>query len=375
MEPRVTNQTWGPPGAPSGTDAPPHPELPPPPGPLSAGTAYAGLGVRALSLFVDALASLVVAIPLAASQGGLQASNGSFRAELSGIPFLVAVVAWLAYMTLAEATVGASLGKLLVGVRVRRADNDRLTATGAVVRNLLRLIDALPYFIPYLVGGVAVARSPQRQRLGDRAAGTVVVRAHSVPAGGDLATSAPWGPPVVLGFGLVIILAATYGLAATARHCDIGNGVYDCHDVRFEYPGSWSVVRDVRVMTTGNLEFADIVGLDAVNNVELQAYQLNQPIDRSNIAQSQQEVSAAATQLAEALSGTVTDGPRRIEMGGLPGFSIRIEGRYKGQPFTVAGVFLARGTTQYFLECQFTPNHAREIRTGCEQVMRTFRPT
>jgi uncharacterized RDD family membrane protein YckC len=375
MEPRDANQTWGPSGTLSGTDVPPRPEVPPPPGPLPAGTAYAGLGIRALALVIDALASLVVAIPLAASQGGLQASNGSFRAELTGVPFLVAVVAWLAYMTLAEATVGASLGKLLVGVRVRRADGGRSTVAAAVIRNLVRLIDALPYFIPYLVGGVAVARSPQRQRLGDRAAGTVVVRAHSVQAGGDLATSAPWGPRVVLGFGLVIILAATYGFAAMDGHCDIGNGVYDCHDVRFEYPGSWSVVRDVKVMTTGNLEFADVVALDAVNNVELQAYRLNQPIDRGNIAQSQQEVSAVAEQLAETLSGTVADGPRRIEMGGLPGFSIRIEGRYAGQPLTLEGVVLARGTTQYFLECQFTPDHAGEIRSGCEQVMRTFRPT
>jgi uncharacterized RDD family membrane protein YckC len=375
MEPRDANQTWGPPGTLSGTDVPPRPEVPPPPGPLPAGTAYAGLGIRALALVIDALASLVVAIPLAGSQGGLQASNGSFRAELTGVPFLVAVLAWLAYMTLAEATVGASLGKLLVGVRVRRVEGGRVTVAGAAVRNLLRLIDALPYFIPYLVGGVAVARSPQRQRLGDRAAGTVVVRAHSVQVGGDLATPAPWWPRVVLGFGLVIILAATYGFAVMARHCDIGNGVYDCHDVRFEYPGSWSVVRDVKVMTTGNLEFADVVGLDAVNNVELQAYRLNQPIDRGNIAQSQQEVSAVAEQLAETLSGTVADGPRRIEMGGLPGFSIRIEGRYGGQPLTLEGVVLARGTTQYFLECQFTPDHAGEIRSGCDQVMRTFRPT
>jgi uncharacterized RDD family membrane protein YckC len=326
-------------------------------------------------LVIDGLSSLVVAIPLAVSQGGLQASNGSFRAELTGVPFLVPVVAWLAYMTLAEAMVGASLGKLLVGIRVRGADGGRLTVAAAVIRNVVRLIDALPYFIPYLVGGVAVARSPRRQRLGDRAAGTVVVRAHSMPAGGDLATSAPWRPPVVLGFGLVIILAATYGFAPIAGQCDIGNGVYDCHHVRFEYPGSWSVVRDARVMTTGNLEFADIVGLDLVNNVELQAYRLNQSIDRGNIAQSQQEVSAVATQLAEALSGTVADGPGRIEMGGLPGFSIRIEGQYGGQLLTVEGLFLARGTTQYFLECQYTPDHAGEIRSGCEQVMRTFRPT
>jgi uncharacterized RDD family membrane protein YckC len=147
-----------------------------------------------VALVVDGLVSLVVAIPLAASQDGLQASNGSFRAELTGVPFLVAVLAWLAYMTLAEATVGASLGKLLVGVRVRRADGGGVTVAGAAVRNLLRMIDALPFFIPYLVGSVAVARSPKRQRLGDRAAGTVVVRAHSVQAGGELVTSASRWP-------------------------------------------------------------------------------------------------------------------------------------------------------------------------------------
>jgi uncharacterized RDD family membrane protein YckC len=374
MQPRDANRTWDLP-VPSRTDLPPGPEAPLPPQPLPAGKAYAGMGIRGLALVIDALATLVVAIPLAASQGGLQASSGSFRAELTGVPFLVAVVAWLAYMTLTEATVGASLGKLLVGVRVRRADGGRLTVTGAAVRNMVRLIDAFPYLIPYLVGGVAVARSPQRQRLGDRAAGTVVVPAHSVQAGGDLPTPAPWGPRVVLAFGLTLILAATYGFAVMARPCDIGNGVYDCHDVRFEYPSSWTVVKHVRVMTTGNLEFADIVGLDALNNVELQAYRLNQPIDRDTLVQLQTEVSAAANQLAEALSGTVIDGPRPIEMGELPGFSIRIEGRYGEQPLTLVGVFLARGTTQYFLECQFTPDHANEIQLGCKQVMRTFRPT
>jgi len=271
--------------------------------------------------------------------------------------------------------VGASLGKVLVGVRVRQANGGRLTVAGAAVRNLLRVVDALPYFIPYLVGSVAVARSAQRQRLGDRAADTVVVRTLSAQAEGDLAKPASREQRVVLGLGLVIILGATYGFAVMARHCDIGNGVYDCHDVRFDYPHSWSVVSDVTVMTTGNLEFADVVGLDALNNVELQAYRLNQPIDRENIAQSQLEVAAVATQLAGSISGTVTDGPKRIEMGGLPGFSIRIEGQYGGRPFTVEGVFLARGITQHFLECQFMPEHAREIRSGCEQVMRTLRPT
>jgi uncharacterized RDD family membrane protein YckC len=375
MEPSDANHTWGLPSAPSQTKLPSGLDAPVPPQRVPAATEYAGLGVRVLALVIDALASLVVAIPLAASQGGLQASNGSFRAELTGVPFLVAVLAWLAYMTLAEATVGASLGKLVVGVRVRRSDGGRLTVAGAAVRNLVRLIDALPYVIPYLVGGIAVARSPLRQRLGDRAAGSVVVRAHSVQAEGDVPTPAPRGSRVVLGIGLVLILTATYGFTLTARQCEIGNGAYECHNVHFEYPSSWSVLSDVRVVTSGNLTFADVVGVNALNNVELQAYRLNRPIDQSTIDQAQPEVSAVANQLAQTISGTVVDGPRRIEVGGLPGFFIAIEGRYGERPLTLQGVFLARGTTQYFLECQFTPDHAREVQAGCEQVMRTFRPT
>ena len=375
MEPSDANQKWGLPSAASQTKLPSGLEAPVPPQQVPAGTEYAGLGVRALALVIDALASLVVAIPLAASQGGLQASDGSFSVKLSGVPFLVAVLAWLAYMTLAEATVGASLGKLVVGVRVRRTDGGRLKVAGAAVRNLVRLIDALPYVIPYLVGGIAVARSPLRQRLGDRAAGSVVVRAHAVKARVDVPTPTPLGPRVVLGFGLVLILTATYGFALIARQCEIGDGVYDCHNVRFEYPSSWSVMKDVRVVTTGNLAFADIVGVDAVNNVEIQAYRLNRPIDKSTIDQVLPEVSSVANQLAQTISGTVVDGPRRIEVGGLPGFFIAIEGSYGERPLTLQGVLLVRDTTQYFLECQFTPDHAREIQSGCEHVMRTFRPT
>jgi len=37
------------------------------------------------------------------------------------------------------------------------------------------VVDAFPYVIPYLVGGIAVIRSETKQRLGDRWAKTVVI--------------------------------------------------------------------------------------------------------------------------------------------------------------------------------------------------------
>jgi uncharacterized RDD family membrane protein YckC len=69
---------------------------------------------------------------------------------------------------------GQTVGKRLLGLRVVDARGLRLEPSQVIVRNLLRVVDALP--IAYLVGGVACVFSRYRQRVGDIAAGTVVVR-------------------------------------------------------------------------------------------------------------------------------------------------------------------------------------------------------
>lgn len=69
---------------------------------------------------------------------------------------------------------GRSLGKRLVGLQVVRDGGLPLTAEASLVRNLLRAVDLLPG--TYLVGLVAMVLSTQGKRLGDQAAGTVVVR-------------------------------------------------------------------------------------------------------------------------------------------------------------------------------------------------------
>lgn len=50
----------------------------------------------------------------------------------------------------------------------------KLRPSQVVVRNLLRFVDMLPLF--YAVGGLVALFTPRSQRLGDLAAGTVVVR-------------------------------------------------------------------------------------------------------------------------------------------------------------------------------------------------------
>jgi uncharacterized RDD family membrane protein YckC len=61
----------------------------------------------------------------------------------------------------------------MVGICVVGEDGERVTFGAAVVRNLLRLVDGLFF---YLVGFIFALVSTRGQRLGDRAAHTIVVR-------------------------------------------------------------------------------------------------------------------------------------------------------------------------------------------------------
>ncbi len=69
---------------------------------------------------------------------------------------------------------GQTVGKRVVGLRVIDEGGLGLKGTQIVVRNLMRAVDAIPAF--YFVGGLACLLSKRSQRLGDLAAGTLVVR-------------------------------------------------------------------------------------------------------------------------------------------------------------------------------------------------------
>ncbi len=68
---------------------------------------------------------------------------------------------------------GQTIGKRLFRLRVIDASGLRLHFHQVLLRNLLRAVDMLPAF--YLVGGLVCLVSPRAQRLGDIAAGTMVI--------------------------------------------------------------------------------------------------------------------------------------------------------------------------------------------------------
>lgn len=81
----------------------------------------------------------------------------------------------LLYFVVLEGTMGATLGKKLAKIKVVREDSSACGIGPAFIRNILRLIDYLPFF--YIIGIILTTRSDKKQRLGDRLGKTVAVKA------------------------------------------------------------------------------------------------------------------------------------------------------------------------------------------------------
>ena len=129
---------------------------------------------RVAAALVDTGLILVLLILIAVLFGNDEASNWSLWAETQGRPRVAFLLLTFAYFVATELVWGQTLGKRLLGLRVVRADGSRADAGPIVIRNLVRLVDWLPFL--YVVGGVTVlATGERRLRLGDLAAGTRVV--------------------------------------------------------------------------------------------------------------------------------------------------------------------------------------------------------
>ena len=138
----------------------------------------AGIPLRFVAVLLDgALVLFPLSIVVGLVSGGGYAESGAGYANagvaVSGPAVLVLLVLVIAYHIACEAATGMTLGKRLVGIRVVDEEGKPISVGSAIVRNLLRLVDALFF---YLVGFLLAVTSPRGQRLGDRAARTLVVR-------------------------------------------------------------------------------------------------------------------------------------------------------------------------------------------------------
>lgn len=141
---------------------------------------YHVTGQRVAAALIDLIPLVVLFLVMAATMGEFGSTDdGQFNISLTNGPALLYVCLVLAYYIVLEGLTATTLGKWLLGLKVIRVDGAHYGWKSAFLRNILRIIDGLPFL--YLVGIVAIAVTQNRQRLGDLAARTLVVRAAYAP--------------------------------------------------------------------------------------------------------------------------------------------------------------------------------------------------
>lgn len=150
----------------------------------------AGLMVRALAFAIDlGLRGLLLGLLFS-----VLAFLGKLGAGLGSI--LLFAVSWW-YMVLFEVlNQGRSPGKQWMGLRVVQDDGTPVGWSASLLRNLLRFVDLLPF--GYFLGAISCLQHPTFKRLGDLAAGTLVIYSEQRLTRPDLPDVSPRRPAFAL---------------------------------------------------------------------------------------------------------------------------------------------------------------------------------
>ncbi len=143
----------------------------------------AGVGSRALAALIDYLICIAVGVALTLgmftlSLGSLGSQSSvsrttSWAMAVAGV--MAFAILWLYYVLFEALNDGQTPGKRFMRLRVVQEGGLAVTFEASAIRNLVRFVDLQPFFL-YAVGMVSLVLSARGKRLGDMAAGTLVVK-------------------------------------------------------------------------------------------------------------------------------------------------------------------------------------------------------
>ncbi|MES2785564.1 MAG: RDD family protein [Pseudomonadota bacterium] len=146
----------------------------------------AGLVSRCLAYLVDFAVRLGIFFVIAMAAGAMGGMGMAF--------LLISYFAleWLYPVVFELARSGATPGKRMMGLQVVMDSGLPVTPAASLIRNLLRAAD----FLPAMYAGAAVSMlvRPDSKRLGDLAAGTLVIYADTVKLHGEVPPATPAAP-------------------------------------------------------------------------------------------------------------------------------------------------------------------------------------
>lgn len=164
----------------------------------------AGIGSRFLAGLLDTAIQVFTLIAVIQTAAATNLHSGFVTAALIVIAFLVI----FGYPVLFELfNHGRTPGKTAVGLRVVRSDGNPISPSASLIRNLLRLIDGWTALTVVLfpIGFVAAFTTRHCQRLGDLAAGTLVIRERFATTGGSQLAYLTMPPPPGLNWDVAAI--------------------------------------------------------------------------------------------------------------------------------------------------------------------------
>lgn len=133
---------------------------------------YVGIGYRFVAQLIDAIILFIIYYVIGSALFGTPTWSvyGTEAATLAALNSLIGFL----YFVLLEGTAGATVGKMALKMKVVKEDGSPCGLGASLIRNILRIVDALPFL--YIIGMILIARSSKKQRLGDRVAHTIVVK-------------------------------------------------------------------------------------------------------------------------------------------------------------------------------------------------------
>jgi len=145
-----------------------------------------------MAWLVDGLIRLLILLVFYAIIGIPAISSNSHQATIGLFLIVQFLLNWF-YTTTFEATTGTTPGKKLFKLWVVHDNATPITLSGALIRNFLRVVDYLPFF--YMVGLISMQLDTRFRRLGDLAAGTLVIYRDKTPSASSFSYQISAPPP------------------------------------------------------------------------------------------------------------------------------------------------------------------------------------
>ena len=165
----------------------------------------AGIVARAYAFLIDALIRGTILLIAGIALGSMNKLGGAL------FVILLFLIEWL-YPVVFELMPGAATpGKRAVGLKVMMDSGLPITPAASLVRNLLRAADFLPML--YGFGAVSMLLRPDFKRIGDLAAGTLVVHTDKLRLHGAIPEAPPRAPARALSTHEQAVIVAWAGRA------------------------------------------------------------------------------------------------------------------------------------------------------------------